>query len=183
MAKKDFWLLIDSWVCNKITNKYRYPLPFTPSVLEQLHGGQIFTSDVLTTSFGYVRGMSAQRHISHPPVTTSTSSCYGLINGHFIFQGYMNIFCIYVYSTWRFSRITSTALCLLYIDDNLVYYWNKAEHHQHISEVLRLLREHHLHLGKVHVSPDIHPVPRVSVQCHSHPNGQEEGWSKTFHHH
>lgn len=55
MAKKDFWLLIDNRVCNKITNKYRYPLPFTPSVLEQLHRGQIFTTVDLRRTYNLIR--------------------------------------------------------------------------------------------------------------------------------
>lgn len=40
----------------------------------------------------------------------------------------------------------SLSFALVYIDYILIYFWNEAEHCQHVSEVLQKLCKHHLYL-------------------------------------
>ncbi len=142
VAKKDGGLrpCIDYRSLNKITVKYRYPLPLVPSALEQLRGAKIFTKLDLRSAYNLIRIREGDERKTAFVTPTGHYEYlvmpYGLVNAPSVFQGYINeVFREYLH---RFV--------LVYIDDILVYSWNEAEHRQHVSEVLQRLREHQLYL-------------------------------------
>ncbi len=136
VAKKDGGLrpCIDYRALNKITIKYRYPLPLVPSALEQLRGARIFTKLDLRSAYNLIRICEGDEWKTAFVTPTGHYEYlvmpYGLVNAPSVFQGYMNeVFRDYLH---RFV--------LVYINDILVYSRNEAEHRLHISEVLQRLR-------------------------------------------
>ncbi|KAL0147889.1 hypothetical protein M9458_056810 [Cirrhinus mrigala] len=111
-----------------------------PAALEQLRGARIFSKLDLRSAYNLIRIREGDEWKTAFVTPTGHYEYlvmpYGLVNAPSVFQGYMNeVFreCLHRY-------------VLVYIDDILVYSRNEAEHRQHVSEVLRWLREHHLFL-------------------------------------
>lgn len=131
---------IDYRALNKITIKYRYPLPLVPSSLELLRGAQVFSKLDLRSAYNLVRIRRGDEWKTAFVTPTGHYEYlvmpYGLANAPSVFQAFMNeIFREYLH---RFV--------LVYIDDILIYSNNLAEHRNHTSLVLQKLREYHLYL-------------------------------------
>ncbi|KAL2086105.1 hypothetical protein ACEWY4_017164 [Coilia grayii] len=142
VAKKDGGLrpCIDYRALNKITVKFRHPLPLVPAALEQLRGAVMFTKLDLRSAYNLIRIRKGDEwktaFITPSGHYEYRVMPYGLANAPSVFQGYMNeVFREYLH---RFV--------LVFIDDILIYSRNVAEHRHHVSLVLRKLREHHLFL-------------------------------------
>ncbi len=142
MAKKDGGLrpCIAYWALNKITVKYRYPLPLIPSALEQLRVAMIFTKLDIRSAYNLIWIREGDNWKT--PFVTPTGHYeylvmpYGWVNAPSVFQGYIN----------EVIREYLHRFVLVYINDILVYSRNEAKHRLHVSEVLQRLREHQLYL-------------------------------------
>ena len=94
VAKKDSPLrpCIEYRGLNDITVKDRYPLPLMSSAFELLRGSTIFSKlDLLTTWFGFVRGMNGRlRSIPQRDTMSNLVMPFGLTNAPAVFQALVN---------------------------------------------------------------------------------------------
>ncbi|XP_060115554.1 uncharacterized protein LOC132587290, partial [Heteronotia binoei] len=124
---------------NKITIRDRYPLPLIPELLDRLKGAQIYTKldlrgaynlvrirprDEWKTAFGTRYGQ--YEHLVMP---------FGLTNAPAVFQRFMN----------DIFRDLLDRFAIIYLDDNLIYSRNPAQHAEHVRQVLQRLRAHGLY--------------------------------------
>ncbi len=141
VAKKDGGLrpCIDYRALNKITVKFRYPLPLVPAALEHLRGATIFTKLDLRSAYNLIRIREGDEWKTAFVTPTGHYEYlvmpYGLVNAP-----YSRISCM------RCSESTSIASIWVYIDDILIYSRSLAEHCHHVAEVLQRLRQYQLFL-------------------------------------
>ncbi|KAK3516827.1 hypothetical protein QTP70_023701 [Hemibagrus guttatus] len=141
VAKKDGGLrpCIDYQALNKITVKFRYPLPLVPLALERLRGATVFTKLDLCSTYNLIRIREGDEWKT--AFVTSTGHYeylvmpYGLVNAPSVFQDFMH----------EVLREFLHRLVLVYIDI-LIYSRSMAEHLRHVGEVLQRLRDYHLFL-------------------------------------
>ncbi|KAK3551711.1 hypothetical protein QTP70_022574, partial [Hemibagrus guttatus] len=142
VAKKDGGLrpCIDYRAINKITVKFRYPLPLVPSALERLCGATVFTKLDLRSAYNLIWIREGDEWKTAFVTPTGHYEylvmLYGLINAPSVFQDFMH----------EVLREFLHRSVLVYIDDILIYSRSMAEHRQHVEEVLQCLRNYHLFL-------------------------------------
>ncbi|KAK3510954.1 hypothetical protein QTP70_027807, partial [Hemibagrus guttatus] len=130
VAKKDGGLrpCIDYRALNKITVKFRYPLPLIPSVLERLRGATVFTKLDLRSAYNLIRIREGDEWKTAFVTPTGHYEYlvmpYGLVNAPSMFQDFMH----------AVPR------------EFLHYSRSMAEHRRHVEEVLQWLRDYHLFL-------------------------------------
>ncbi len=131
MAKKDGGLrpCIDYRALNKITVKFRYPLPLVPAALEHLRGAHLFTKLDLRSAYNLIRIREGDEwKTAFVTPTGHYEYCvmpYGLVNAPSVFQDFMH----------EVLREFLHQFVLVYIDDILIYSRSWAEHRQHVAEV------------------------------------------------
>lgn len=139
MSKKDGGLrpCIDYRALNKITIKFRYPLPLIPAALEQLRGASIFTKLDLRSAYNLIRIRGGDEwktaFITPSGHYEYLVMPYGLVNAPSVFQDFMN----------EVLRDFLNWFVIVYIDNILIFSRSQAEH---VSEVLQWLCEHSLYL-------------------------------------
>ncbi len=142
VAKKDGGLrpCIDYRALNKITVKFRYPLPLVPAALEHLHEARVFTKLDLRSAYNLIRIREGDEwKTAFVTPTGHYEYCimpYGLVNAPSVFQDFMH----------EVLREFLHQFVLVYIDDILIYSRSMAEHRHHVAEVLQHLRENNLFL-------------------------------------
>ncbi len=116
VAKKDGGLrpCIDYRALNKITVKFRYPLPLIPAALEHLRGAIIFTKLDLRSAYNLIRIREGAEWKTAFVMPTGHYEClvmpYGLINAPSVFQDFMH----------EVLREFLHRFILVYIDDILI---------------------------------------------------------------
>ncbi|XP_041912451.1 uncharacterized protein LOC121677640 [Alosa sapidissima] len=142
VAKKDGGLrpCIDYRALNKITVKFRYPLPLVPAALEQLRGASVFSKLDLRSAYNLVRIRPGDEWKTTFITPTGHYEYlvmpYGLSNAPSVFQGFMNeVFRDYI-----------NQFVIVFIDDILIYSPDLQTHIQHVRLVLARLREFQLFL-------------------------------------
>ncbi|KAK3545517.1 hypothetical protein QTP70_007758 [Hemibagrus guttatus] len=142
VAKKDGGLrpCIDYRALNKITVKFRYPLPLVPAALERLRGATVFSKLDLRSAYNLIRIREGDEWKTAFVTPTGHYEYlvmpYGLANAPSVFQDFMH----------EVLRDFLHRFVLVYIDDILIYSRSMADHQRHVTEVLRRLRSHHLFL-------------------------------------
>ncbi|KAK3506401.1 hypothetical protein QTP70_016614, partial [Hemibagrus guttatus] len=142
LAKKDGGLrpCIDYRALNKITVKFRYPLPLVPVALERLRGATVFSKLDLRSAYNLIRIREGDEWKTAFVTPTGHYEYlvmpYGLANAPSVFQDFMH----------EVLRDFLHRFVLVYIDDILIYSRSMADHQRHVMEVLRRLRSHHLFL-------------------------------------
>ncbi|KAK3508516.1 hypothetical protein QTP70_031804, partial [Hemibagrus guttatus] len=142
VAKKDGGLrpCIDYRALNKITVKFRYPLPLVPAALERLRGATVFSKLDLRSAYNLIRIREGDEWKTAFVTPTGHYEYlvmpYGLANAPSVFQDFMH----------EVLRDFLHRFVLVYIDDILIYSRSMADHQRHVMEVLRRLRSHHLFL-------------------------------------
>ncbi len=142
VSKKDGGLrpCIDYRALNKITVKFRYPLPLVPAALEHLRGATVFSKLDLRSAYNLIRIREGDEWKTAFVTPTGHYEYrvmpYGLVNAPSIFQDFMHEV------LWKYLH----RFVLVYIDDILIYSRSMAKHRHHIAEVLKRLREFHLFL-------------------------------------
>ncbi|KAK3559695.1 hypothetical protein QTP86_017674 [Hemibagrus guttatus] len=142
VAKKDGGLrpCIDYRALNKITVKFRYPLPLVPSALEHLCGATVFTKLDLHSAYNLIRIREGDKWKTAFVTPTGHYEYlvmpYGLVNAPSMFQDFMH----------EVLREFLHKSVLVYIDDILIYSRRLVDHRQHVAEVLQCLRDYRLFL-------------------------------------
>ncbi|KAK3538047.1 hypothetical protein QTP70_027401 [Hemibagrus guttatus] len=142
VAKKDGGLrpCIDYRALNRITVKFRYPLPLIPAALEHLRGATVFTKLDLRSAYNLIRiGEGDEWKTAFVTPTGHYEYLvmpYGLANAPSVFQDFIHEV------LWEFLH----RFVLVYINDILIYSRNLAEHRHHVAEVLKHLRDFQLFL-------------------------------------
>ncbi|KAK3531146.1 hypothetical protein QTP70_013246 [Hemibagrus guttatus] len=142
VAKKDGGLrpCIDYRALNRITVKFRYPLPLIPVALEHLRGATIFTKLDLRSAYNLIRIHEGDEWKTAFVTPTGHYEYlvmpYGLANAPSVFQDFIH----------EVLREFIHRFVLVYIDDILIYSQDLAEHRHHMPEVLKCLREFQLFL-------------------------------------
>ncbi|KAK3519563.1 hypothetical protein QTP86_000840 [Hemibagrus guttatus] len=142
VAKKDGGMrpCIDYRALNKITVKFRYPLPLVPSALEHLRGATVFNKLDLRSAYNLIRIREGDEWKTAFVTPTGHYEylvmLYGLINAPSVFHDFMH----------EVLREFLHKSVLVYIDDILIYSRSMADHHRHVAEVLQRLRDYRLFL-------------------------------------
>ncbi|KAK3537154.1 hypothetical protein QTP70_002657 [Hemibagrus guttatus] len=131
---------IDYRALNKITVKFRYPLPLVPSALEHLHGATVFTKLDLRSAYNLIRIREGDEWKTAFVTPTGHYEYlvmpYGLVNAPSVFQDFMH----------EVLREFLHKSVLVYIDDILIYSRSMADHRRHVVEVFQRLRDYRLFL-------------------------------------
>ncbi len=112
VAKKDGGLrpCIDYRALNKITVKFRYPLPLVPAALEHLHEARVFTKLDLRSAYNLIRIREGDEwKTAFVTPTGHYEYCiltYGLVNAPSVFQDFMHE--VLRESLHQFVLVTST---------------------------------------------------------------------------
>ncbi|KAK3516402.1 hypothetical protein QTP70_010488 [Hemibagrus guttatus] len=142
VVKKDGGLrpCIDYRALNKITVKFRYPLPLVPSALKHLRGATVFTKLDLRSAYNLIRIREGNEWKTAFVTPTGHYEYlfmpYGLVNAPSVFQDFMH----------EVLREFLHKSVLVYIDDILIYSRSMADHRQHIVAFLQRLRDYQLFL-------------------------------------
>ncbi|KAK3559058.1 hypothetical protein QTP86_001105 [Hemibagrus guttatus] len=142
VAKKDrgLWPCIEYRALNRITMKFRYPLPLISAALEHLRGTTIFTKLDLRSAYNLIRIREGDEWKTTFVTPTGHYEYlvmpYGLANAPSVFQDFIH----------EVLREFLHRFILVYIDGILIYSRDLAEHRHHVAKVLQCLREFQLFL-------------------------------------
>lgn len=132
-------LCVDYRGLNDITIKNRHPLPLISETLDRMRGARIFTKLDLRNAYHRVRikrghewKTAFRTRYGHFEYLVMP---FGLANAPATFQALMNE---------TLAGLLDT-ICVVYLDDILVFSKNPAEHKRHVGMVLERLRAHGLY--------------------------------------
>jgi Reverse transcriptase (RNA-dependent DNA polymerase) len=143
VPKKDgtLRLYVDYWALNRITVKNRYPLSLIGELIDRLLGAKIFTKLDLKDAYHRIRIKAGDEwktafrtrygHFEYLVMP------FGLTNAPAIFQAYINKALLGLLDT----------ICVVYLDDIVVYSNDYEAHTHHVRMVLERLREYELYIN------------------------------------
>ena len=141
VPKKDggLRLCVDYRALNKVTVHNRYPLPRIDELLDRLKGAKIFTKIDLRSGYYQIR--------VHPDDVHKTA--FRTRYGHFEFLvlpfGLTNAPATFMHLMHSIFREFLDSFLIIFLDDLLVYSRSVEEHQAHVTQVLQVLRQHHLY--------------------------------------
>ena len=123
---------------DKITLKFRHPLPLINDLFDKLRTGKIFTKIDLRSAYNLVRIREGDewktafrtKHGLYEYLVMP----FGLSNAPASFQRFVD----------EIFQDMIGKFVVIYLDDFLIYSQDEASHHEHVMAVLERLRENHL---------------------------------------
>nr|GEY53685.1 RNA-directed DNA polymerase homolog [Tanacetum cinerariifolium] len=141
-------MCIDYRELNKLTIKNHYPLPKIDDLFDQLQGSNVYSKIDLRSCYHQLRVRDKDI-----PKTAFRTRCghyefqvmpFGLTNAPAVFMDLMNCVC----------KPYLDKFVIVFIDDILIYSYNKEEHANHLRIILELLRKEELSGSCVNVKKE-----------------------------
>jgi len=141
VPKKDggLRLCVDYRALNKVTVKNRMALPLISEILDRVAGSQVFSKIDLEAAYYRIAIKRSDRwktafrtrygHFEYNVMP------FGLTNAPATFQAYIN----------KALLGLVDVICIVYLDDILIFSKNEQDHERHLEEVLERLRRHALY--------------------------------------
>ncbi|KAL1942197.1 hypothetical protein VTO73DRAFT_6261 [Trametes versicolor] len=127
-------LCVDYRGLNAITKKNRYPLPLLDDLLDRVQGCKVFSVIDLKNAFNLIRIREGDEwktaFRTHLGLFEYTVMPFGLTNAPGTFQAYIQ----------DTLRDLLDIVCVVYIDDILIFSRSQEEHDEHVKLVLERLR-------------------------------------------
>ena len=123
---------------DKLTKKFRYPLPLIETMFDQLHSAKVFTKIDLRSAYNLLRIREGDEW------KTAFRTKYGLFEYLVMPFGLANApayFQRFVNDTFANMK---DKFVVIYLDDFLIYSPDEASHREHVRAVLQRLRENRL---------------------------------------